>query len=129
MSSRCRAVLLVLALSAFFATAGAALAAGGTVEGQVQDAQGKPMPGATITLLAAGGKGNHSQATDAQGSFHFEDLTSGVYTVTATLQGYAPVTCPGSRLLSGLTRRLEIKLAATGGGAASSCAPAAEPGS
>jgi hypothetical protein len=118
----------VLALLAVLATAGATHAAGGTVEGQVQDAQGKPLPGVAVALLGAGGKGNQNQTTDAQGNFHFEGLTSGVYTVTATLEGYAPVTCPGSRLLSGLTRRLEIKLAPTGG-AASSCAPAAEPGS
>src|SRR5438094_8818170 len=118
MSSRCRSFSLVLALLA--ATAGAAFAAGGAVEGQVQDAQGKPLPGAAITLLAAGGKATQSQTTDAQGNFHFDGLTSGVYALTAALNGYAPVACPGGRLLSGLTRRFEIKLAAAGGGAASS---------
>ena len=122
MISRCRALSPVLALLIALATAGAAYAAGGTVEGQVQDSQGKPLPGAAIALLATGGKGNQSQATDAQGNFHFDGLTSGVYTVTVTLEGYAPVTCPGGRILSGLTRRLEVKLAPTGGAAPSSCA-------
>ncbi|HEY3570955.1 MAG TPA: carboxypeptidase-like regulatory domain-containing protein [Thermoanaerobaculia bacterium] len=119
----------VLFLVLLAVLADAAYAAGGGVEGQVQDTQGKPLPGATIALLAAGGKGNQNQTTDAQGNFHFDGLTSGVYTVTVTLEGYAPVTCPGSRLFAGLTRRLEIKLAPTGGTAASSCVPAAEPGS
>jgi len=126
MSFRSRALFLALSLLAF--PASTALAVGGAVvEGQVQDPQGKPVAGAAVTLLAGGGKASKNQTTDAQGSFHFEDLTSGVYTVTAALDGYAPVTCPGSRLLSGLTRRLEIKLAVTGG--TSTCAPAAEPGS
>lgn len=119
---RAFALALVLALLIALATAGAAHAAGGTVEGQVQDSQGKPLPGAAIALLAAGGKGNQSQATDAQGNFHFDGLTSGVYTVTVTLDGYAPVTCPGGRIFSGLTRRFEIKLVPTGGTAASACA-------
>jgi hypothetical protein len=127
MSFRCRALSPVLALLAVLATAGAAFAAGGSVEGQVQDTQGKPLPGAAITLLEAGAKATQNQTTDAQGNFHFGGLSSGVYILTVTLDGYAPVTCPGGRLLSGLTRRFEVKLAAAGG-AASSCAPAAQPG-
>jgi len=122
MMSRRRPLSPVLALWIALATAGAAHAAGGTVEGQVQNSQGKPLPGAAIALLATGGKGNQTQATDAQGNFHFDGLTSGVYTVTVTLESYAQVTCPGGRILSGLTRRLEVKLAPTGGTAPSSCA-------
>lgn len=122
-----RALSSLLALLIALATAGAALAAGGSVEGQVQDTQGKPLPGVAIVLLAAGGKAPHNQTTDAQGNFHFDALASGVYTVTVTLEGYAPVTCPGSRILTGLNRRFEIKLAPAGG-APSTCAPAAEPG-
>jgi len=124
MSFRRRVLFLVL----LALLAGAAYAAGGTVKGQVQDTQGKPLPGAAIALLATGGKANQNQTTDTQGSFHFDGLTSGVYTVTVTLDGYAPVTCPGGRILTGLTRRLEVKLTPTGG-AASTCAPATESGS
>jgi hypothetical protein len=119
---------LVLTLLAALATSGAARAAGGEVDGQIQDAQGKPLPGVAVTLLAAGGKAAQNQTADAQGNFHFGGLASGVYIVTAALDGYAPVTCPGARILSGLTRRYAVKLAAAGGGAASTCAPAAEPG-
>jgi Carboxypeptidase regulatory-like domain len=121
--------VLFLVLLAVLATAGATYAAGATVEGQVQDTQGKPLPGAAIALLGTGGKANQNQATDAQGNFHFAGLASGVYTVTVTLDGYAPVTCPGSRLFTGLSRRFQIKLAPASGGAASTCVPAAEPGS
>jgi hypothetical protein len=119
---------LVLTLLAALATTGTARAAGGEVGGQVQDAQGKPLPAVAVTLLAAGGKAAQNQTADAQGNFHFGGLGSGVYIVTAALDGYAPVTCPGARILSGLTRRFAIKLAAAGGGEGSSCAPAAEPG-
>jgi hypothetical protein len=126
MSSRCRALSLFLALLAVLTTAGTAFAAGGVVDGQAQDAQGKPLPGVAITLLAAGAKATQKQTTDAQGNFHFDGLTSGVYALTAALDGYAPVACPGGRILSGLERRFAIKLAAAGG--ASSCAPAPEPG-
>jgi hypothetical protein len=128
MSLRCRALTLAVSLLALLATAGSAFAAGGAVGGQVQDAQGKSLPGAAILLLAAGGKATQNKITDEQGKFQFDGLASGVYIVTVTLDGYAPVTCRGARILSGLTRGFAIKLAATAGGAASSCA-AAEPGS
>ena len=117
-----------LALMIVAMAAGPILAAAptGGVDGQVQDAQGKPLPGVAITLLKAGEKTPKKQVSGADGGFKFDDLPSGVYIATAALEGYGPVTCRGMRLVAGQSRRLEIKLQ-TAGGEPSTCA-AVEPG-
>jgi hypothetical protein len=96
--SRCLSILLVAALLA--AIAGPACAAGdGEVDGLVQDAQGKPLPGVEIALLKAGEAAGHKQVSSADGGFKFDSLASGVYIASATLEGYAPITCRGIRLV------------------------------
>jgi hypothetical protein len=114
------AVLLTLLGAAGFAAA----AGSGGVDGQVLDAQGKSLQGTSVTLLEASSKATQSQTSDAEGKFHFDGLSSGVYIVTAAMDGYAPVNCPGVRILSGLTRHLDLKLAAASAGQPSSCAVA-----
>lgn len=116
-------LLTVAFLAALAAAAGAAAFAqgAGEVEGQVRDAQGQPLQGVGVKLLKAGKEANQQQASDAQGNFRFNGLASGVYIVAASHDGYAEVTCPGVRVMSGLTRRLAIKLMPAGGEQPSSC--------
>lgn len=126
--SRCLSVFLVATLLA--AIAGPACAAGDAeVDGVVQDAQGKPLPGVEVAMLKAGddAKATHKKVSSADGGFKFDSLASGVYIASATLEGYAPITCRGIRLVAGQTRRLEIKLQPAGGEQPSSCA-VVEPG-
>jgi hypothetical protein len=85
------------------------------VSGQVLDAQGKPLAGATVTVLKAGEETPKKQVSGADGGFKLDSLPSGVYIAAATMEGYAPVTCRGIRLVAGQSRRLEIKLQPTGG--------------
>jgi hypothetical protein len=91
------------------------------VDGLVQDAQGKPLPGVEIAVLKAGDQNGKKQVAGADGSFKFDALASGVYIASASLEGYEPVTCRGIRLVAGQTRRLEIKLGPAGGEQPSSC--------
>lgn len=124
--SRCLSLLLIAVMLA--AIAGPAFAAAdGEVDGLVQDAQGKPLPGVEIALLKAGEAAGHKKVSSADGGFKFDALVSGVYIASATLEGYAPITCRGIRLVAGQARRLEIKLLPAGGEQPSSCA-AVEPG-
>lgn len=118
--SRCLFVLLLAAILAVVAIPAFA-AADGEVDGMVQDAQGKPLPGAEVTLLKAGDQSGKKQVSGADGGFKFDALASGVYIASASLEGYEPVTCRGIRLVSGQTRRLEIKLGPAGGEQPSSC--------
>jgi glucose/arabinose dehydrogenase len=87
----------------------------GEVDGQVMDAQGKPMAGVAVTMLKAGEEKPKSMVSGADGTFKFDELPSGVYIAAAAMNGYSPVTCRGIRLVAGQSRRLEIKLMPTGG--------------
>jgi hypothetical protein len=94
----------------------------GTVTGHVKDAQAQPVAGVAVALLKAG-KVIPQQTSGADGNVRFGDLASGVYSASASLEGYAPVDCPGVRIIAGQTRHLEITLnTATEGGPPSTCA-------
>lgn len=114
--------LSVAALVALLSATGRpVLAQAGEVDGHVQDSQGQPLQGVTVKLLKAGKGANQQQASDAQGNFRFSGLASGVYIAAASHEGYAEVTCPGVRVMAGLTRRLAIKLMPAEGEQPSSC--------
>jgi len=109
-------------MALFLVPAVPAAAQSGVVTGHVQDAQGQPLQGVAVTLLKAGKK-IPPQTSAADGNFSFADLASGVYSASATLDGYAPVNCPGVRIVAGLSRHFEIKLMpAAEGGPPSTCA-------
>jgi hypothetical protein len=120
--------LAVTLLAAWLsAPGGPALAQGsGEVDGHVQDTQGQPLPGVSVKLLKAGKGANQQQTSDGQGDFHFKGLASGVYIAAASRDGYGEVTCPGVRVMTGLTRRLTIKLMPAKGEQPSSCEAVAE---
>jgi hypothetical protein len=66
------------------------LAAGGRVAGTVVAASdGRRLPEASVTLVDADGSVVGTTVTSADGSYSFDDLSAGPYTVTAA--GYAPV--------------------------------------
>jgi hypothetical protein len=72
------AVVLALAASAF---------AQSVVRGKVQDAQGKPVEGATIVFEAEGTNRKMQTNTDKKGEFLQVGLASGPYKVTASKDG------------------------------------------
>jgi hypothetical protein len=114
-------LLLAVVVTALWLT-GLPLAAqtNGDIKGQVQDAQGQPIPGMTVKLLQAGKGDPREQVSDAAGSFQFADLAAGVYIVTVAQEGYSPVTCPGLRIV-GVSRQVWITLVPAGGEQQSSC--------
>ncbi len=93
----------------------------GVVTGHVQDAQGQALQGVTVTLLKAGQQ-IPPKTSGADGNFRFADLGSGVYSASASMEGFAPVNCPGVRIVASLERHFTIKLMpATEGGPPSTC--------
>jgi hypothetical protein len=96
----------------------------GAIAGSIQDAQGQSLEGVTVKLMRAGKPDVQEKASDAGGNFQFGDLSSGVYIATLSKEGFAPVTCPGLRIV-GQTRQLQVALAPEGGEPGSSCKEAA----
>ena len=72
-------------------TAAPAAAQSGQVAGQVVDATGAVLPGATVTLRGGPG-GPMVTQTDAQGRFAVAGLSPGAYTLTIFLSGFGEVT-------------------------------------
>lgn len=117
----------LVAVALLLAAVAPVFAQTGEITGLVQNAQGQPLQGAQVKLLKAGGQENRQQASGTDGSFRFEGLASGVYIAMVTLDGYAQVTCPGVRLVAGLSRSLAVQMAPEGSDPPSSCR-AVEPG-
>jgi hypothetical protein len=80
------AVALVLAT---FGMAQAQETTGGSITGEVVDAQGAPVPGATVTVTSP--QGPKTFVTDSNGRFFAPYLTPGKYTVRVELSGFSPV--------------------------------------
>ena len=59
------------------------------VQGSVTDADGNPLPGATVTVTDTRTSSSRTQTTDSTGGFQFGSLvTGGPYTVTVTASGF-----------------------------------------
>lgn len=116
---RLKVAAVAVGLSLLPALAGAQ--GDGVVTGQVQGADGQPLPGVTVKLLKAGTE-SPQETTGADGNFRFAKLGTGVYSVSASLEGYAPSNCRGVRIVASLERHFAIKLMpATEGGPPSTC--------
>lgn len=115
--------LFIAGVAAFLSLIPASVQAqgAGIVTGHVQDAQGQSLPGVAVKLLRAGQE-IPPQASGADGNFRFASLGSGVYSVSASMEGFATVNCPGVRIVASLERHFTIKLLpATEGGPPSTC--------
>lgn len=60
----------------------------GTLAGTVTNAQGKPVPDASVTVQSADGKNPHATRTNAQGRYFFPELPHGLYDVRASHNGW-----------------------------------------
>jgi outer membrane receptor protein involved in Fe transport len=83
-----RSLLTLLAL-AMSLTSLAAQGTTGQLAGRLADAQGLPVPGATVTVT--GPQGAKTVTTGADGRFNVPFLTPGVYSIKAELQGFKGV--------------------------------------
>jgi len=68
--------------------AGLAYADGHAIDGVINDALGRPLAGATVTLKALNGQQAASTTTDAKGHFHFADLPPSQYQINASLKAF-----------------------------------------
>jgi hypothetical protein len=94
----CRAVLVGV-LSASFVSAAFAQVQTGSITGVITDPSGAVLPGVTVSL--SGEKligGLQTQVTDANGSYRFDRLPPGEYTVRFELEGFKTVERQGIRV-------------------------------
>ncbi|HYX80873.1 MAG TPA: carboxypeptidase regulatory-like domain-containing protein, partial [Gemmatimonadales bacterium] len=64
----------------------------GSIVGNVTDATGGALPGATVTITHQETKANRETVSDHNGAYRFPTVQSGTYTVVATLSGFQTFT-------------------------------------
>src|SRR5688572_3454653 len=82
----------------------------GTIEGTVEDAQGVPLPGVTVTLSSS--EGPKTRTTDVDGRFIFAQLPAGIYTLKAQIQGFNTVQREQIDVRLGSRLRLDVVMTA-----------------
>jgi hypothetical protein len=60
----------------------------GVISGTVTDADNRPLPGVTVTLVSADDSVRRSIVTNANGRYEIANLATETYTVTAELPGF-----------------------------------------
>jgi hypothetical protein len=82
----------------------------GSVVGNVKDAQGAAIPGATVTLLNTGTNLKRETVTDGQGAYNFINVLAGSYDVRIALQGFRETVRTGVPVTVGQISRVDMAL-------------------
>lgn len=80
------------------------------VSGTVQDASGAALPGVTVTVTNKETGLQQVNVTDENGFYRALNLPTGMYEITAELDGFATATAPEVRLLLGSTPTVNFNL-------------------
>jgi len=80
----------------------------GALTGRLQDPQGLPLPGVTVT--ATGQQGAKSAVTDPDGTYRIPFLTPGSYDIRAELQGFKTAERKGVTVSLGQTNTVNLQL-------------------
>jgi len=107
MYARISAVLVALVLT-FTTGLAAAQETTGSLGGQVVDAQGLAIPGASVTVT--GPQGARTIVTDAEGRYAAPFLTPGVYNVRVELQGFKAAEQKDIQVTLSQRREVNVKL-------------------
>ena len=83
---------------------------GATVHGTVEDPDDAIIPGATVTLLNAAGKGP-STPSKSDGTFSFRGVAAGTYTLSVSAPGFAVFMKPGVVVATGASINADVKMA------------------
>jgi hypothetical protein len=128
MFKRSASAFLLLAAALLLAPAtGVYAQTTGRIMGQIVDAQGAALPGATVTVSSPNLQGTQTQVTDSEGNFRFLSLPPGRYTLKADLASFKTieqkdvevgldrtVTLPLTMQLAGVTETVNVTATQTG---------------
>jgi hypothetical protein len=91
-------------------SAASAQAVTGTLLGNVTDATGASVPGATVTAIETQTNISRTAVTNEAGNYIFSSLKNGTYSVEAELQGFRKVIRQNVRVDVNTTMRVDLKL-------------------
>ena len=82
----------------------------GEILGSVHDQSGAVLQGAQVTLTNTGTSATRTAVTDASGSYAFQNMDVGAYTLTITAPGFQTESLPAIALTARETRRMDATL-------------------
>ncbi|MGA7291495.1 MAG: carboxypeptidase-like regulatory domain-containing protein, partial [Terriglobales bacterium] len=88
----------------------------GALRGEIQDATGARIPGASVIVRSVGSSITRETIANDRGEFRIEGLLPGAYRVTVTARGFAEATADVNVAVS-LVRDISVTLKLTGGSA------------
>ncbi|MGH9381737.1 MAG: TonB-dependent receptor [Thermoanaerobaculia bacterium] len=103
------AIVWALALAVLCAWPAMAQEQVGAIAGQVTDAEGGVLPGATVEVTGPG-IGTLVSTTDERGNYRFPRVPPGVYTVTTRIEGFQPAETTGASITLGTTTTVNFEL-------------------
>jgi Carboxypeptidase regulatory-like domain/TonB dependent receptor len=110
---RIRPNLLLLLIILLIASASVPLMAqstGGILSGRVVDSTGAALPGVTVTATNSETGLNRSAVTDSEGSYRFNALPVGIYSVVVDLSGFSTTTVNNVKIDVATERNLPVAL-------------------
>src|SRR4029453_868328 len=105
-----RACLWLVIAMAIAPPASAQIGAG-ALAGIVTDQEDAAVPGASVTVIAAGTNASRTVVTSEDGAYVITGLAPGAYHVRVELSGFRPLTREGVGLATGETGRIHLQLA------------------
>jgi hypothetical protein len=104
------ALAAALAAALLAPSAASAQSASGNLEGQVLDAAGSPLPGATVTATNRATGVSRVETTGASGSYRFASLPAGAYDMQVELSGFGTIVQENVIVNVATTRTIEFTL-------------------
>ncbi len=104
------ALAAVLALALLAPSAAWAQAASGNLEGRILDADGSPLPGATVTATNRATGVSRVETSDTNGSYRFASLPAGAYDMQVELAGFGTIVQENVTVNVATTRTIEFTL-------------------
>ena len=108
--NRSRTGLLISALLILFSALPALAQSSGRITGTVRDANGAPVSGAAITVTNQETRASQVVRSASNGAYEAANLPAGLYTVSADVQGFRPVTVKDQRVGEGATVNADFAL-------------------
>jgi vitamin B12 transporter len=87
---------------------------GASITGTVKDPQGRPVPGATLTLFSRSGAAGSATTSDSGGVYHFDNLPPGDYLLRATASGFVLFLAENIHLAAGGLKTQDVALQLAG---------------
>ena len=112
MGSRVRALILLLFVAVCFRNAPAQVTSAGSISGEVVDASGALVPGASVIAVQLQTNGQWKSSTGDAGTYIFPNLPVGTFTLTAQKEGFSKQQVNSIILNAGDQQRHDFILAA-----------------